>query len=64
MAVLATLALIAGLAAGFGPALLHGGNGAAPANVSTPAQQDAVNAARNAVQALDAQQQQAAAPAP
>jgi hypothetical protein len=64
VAVLATLALIAGLGAAFVPALLHPGRAPAPSNVATPAQQDAVNAARGAVRALDAQQQRAAAPTP
>jgi hypothetical protein len=64
VALLATLALIGALAAAFVPAMLHPSSSARPANVSTPAQQDAVSAARGAVQSLDAQQQGAATTTP
>ena len=53
VAVLATLALIGALAAGFVPAALHHERPAA----TTPAPQDAVGAARTAVQSIDARQQ-------
>jgi hypothetical protein len=64
VAVLATLALVGALAAAFVPALLHPARGSTPASVSTPARQDAVNAARGAVQSLGAHQQTAAAATP
>ena len=55
VAVLATLALIGGLAAGLVPAMRHH-----PSAAATPAQHDPGTAARTAVQSIEAAQQRAA----
>jgi type II secretory pathway pseudopilin PulG len=54
VAVLATLAIIGALAAAFVPAMLHPSSGSATS--TTPAPQQAVGAARTAVQTINAQQ--------
>jgi type II secretory pathway pseudopilin PulG len=59
VAVLAVLMLIGALGAAFVPAMLHP-KATAGAPASAPAGQDAVDAARNAVLGLDAQQRHTA----